>query len=80
MRNGYLTGSDGVDRFGRSIGRSSVSMFAPDPVIFIFACPTRSYLERYQLCKTADEVAAAQENIIRELEQDYENSRRDKGR
>jgi len=28
MRNGYLTGSDGVDRFGWSIGRSSVSMFA----------------------------------------------------
>ena len=40
---------------------------------------TRPYLERYQSCKTAEEVNAAQENIIQELEQDYESSRRDKG-
>jgi pre-rRNA-processing protein TSR3 len=38
----------------------------------------RPYLERYQLCKTAGEVNVAQENIMQELEQDYENSRRDK--
>jgi pre-rRNA-processing protein TSR3 len=41
--------------------------------------PYRSYLEQYKLCKSAAEVSAAQERIIRALEQDYEDSRRDKG-
>ena len=40
----------------------------------------RSYLEQYRSCKSAAEVQAAQENIIKELEQDYEDSRRDKGK
>jgi hypothetical protein len=40
----------------------------------------RSYLERYRSCKSAVEVSAAQEHIIQELEQDYESSRREKGR
>jgi hypothetical protein len=40
----------------------------------------RSYLEQYRSCKSAAEVHAAQEHIIKELEQDYEDSRRDKGK
>ncbi|KIM91720.1 hypothetical protein PILCRDRAFT_58099, partial [Piloderma croceum F 1598] len=38
----------------------------------------QSYLEQYRSCKSAAEVHAAQEHIIKKLEQDYEDSRRDK--
>jgi len=37
------------------------------------------YLERYQKCASAGEVATMQETIIAELEESYEVSRREKG-
>jgi pre-rRNA-processing protein TSR3 len=36
----------------------------------------RVYLERYKKCSTSEDVAAAQEAIISELEQKYEDARK----
>jgi pre-rRNA-processing protein TSR3 len=37
------------------------------------------YLKRYQTCSSAEEVAVMQETIIAELQESYEESRREKG-
>jgi pre-rRNA-processing protein TSR3 len=90
----YITGFDSyaerlLDGFGwggsfwkvnRCVSRSQTDMllFASECTLMIR--PNRPYIERYQSCKTAADVSAAQDNIIQELELDYENSRRDKGR
>ncbi|KIJ58943.1 hypothetical protein HYDPIDRAFT_44229 [Hydnomerulius pinastri MD-312] len=40
----------------------------------------RVYLEKYKTCKSSAEVSAMQDAIITELEESYEESRRDKGK
>ena len=39
----------------------------------------RHYIKRYRRCITAADVSAMQETIIKELEEDYERSRVEKG-
>ena len=39
----------------------------------------RVYLERYMSCSTSADVKAAQESLLKELEDDYANSRRHDG-
>jgi pre-rRNA-processing protein TSR3 len=92
----YITGFDSyaerlLDGFGwggsfwkvngwviRSQNHPSLSFFLSEYTLIFWH--NRSYLEQYRLCKSAAEVHAAQEHIIKRLEQDYEDSRRDKGR
>ena len=89
----YITGFDSyaeqlLDGFGwggsfwevnRCVSHSQTDMllFASECALIIWR--NRPYIERYRSCETAAEVSAAQNNIIQELELDYENSRRDKG-
>lgn len=67
----------GAQRFGRLIG----TIFRlQHSVTNSHYNVRRAYLERYKMCKSAEEVSAAQEAITEELERDYQDSRRDKGK
>lgn len=71
MLKGYLMVLAGAHRFG-----TSISMVSLASVLKQVDPQKRVYLERYKCCTTSDDVEAAQEAIIRELEQAYEDARR----
>lgn len=60
-----------VNRYRKNLLTSEARLLT-SPLISI-------YLQRYQACSSAAEVTAAQERIMAQLEQDYAESRREKG-
>ncbi len=64
--------SAGVGLSGKSISEFCRHLFQPSSLIYV---PCRIYLERYQQCNTSEEITAAQEAIISELEQKYKDAR-----
>lgn len=69
--------SAGETHSGRSIGKCSCFPFRTP--IFDTCFTLRVYLEKYKTCRSAGEVTVMQDAILAELENNYEESRKDKG-